>query len=132
MNMYPKDLRYTQKHEWARVEGNLVTVGITGYAQEQLGAIVGVGLPQEGTKVERNAPLADLDSMKTAEQVFAPVSGVVVKVNSALEVQPELMNDDPYGEGWVAVIEMSDPGELDSLMTADLYETFVAEEAGKQ
>lgn len=130
--MYPKDLRYTEKHEWVRVEGNLATVGITSYAQEQLGAIVGVGLPQKGSVVEQHGELADLDSMKTAEQVFAPVSGVVVKVNHALEDHPELMNDDPYGDGWVAVIEMADPGEIDSLMTAEDYQAFVAEEADKE
>ncbi len=129
--MYPQDLRYTEKHEWVRVEGDLATVGITSFAQEQLGAIVGVGLPEEGAEVEQHAPLADLDSMKTADQVFAPVSGRVVKVNRALEEHPELINDDPYGDGWVAVIEMADPSELDGLMSAAEYEAFVAEEASK-
>lgn len=129
--MYPQDLKYSEKHEWVRVEGDLATVGITSFAQEQLGAIVGVGLPEEGAEVERHAPLADLDSMKTADQVFAPVSGRVVKVNRALEEHPELINDDPYGDGWVAVIEMADPSELDGLMGAAEYQAFVAEEASK-
>lgn len=130
--MHPTDLRYTERHEWVRVEGSLATVGITSHAQEQLGAIVGVGLPQEGTVVEQHRELADVDSMKTAEQVFAPVSGAVVKVNHALEEHPERMNDDPYGDGWMAVIEMADPRELDNLMTAEDYEAFVAEEADEE
>ncbi|MGE5592341.1 MAG: glycine cleavage system protein GcvH [Betaproteobacteria bacterium] len=127
--MYPRDLKYTDKHEWVRVEGGLATVGITSFAQEQLGAIVGVGLPDEGVELDQREPLADLDSMKTADQVFAPVSGKVVKVNRALEEHPEFINDDPYGDGWVAVIEMAHPSELDDLMTADEYEAFVAKEA---
>ncbi|MCR4402443.1 MAG: glycine cleavage system protein GcvH [Firmicutes bacterium] len=129
--MYPQDLKYTEKHEWVRVEGRLATVGITSHAQEQLGAIVGVGLPDEGAGVKQRDPLADLDSMKTADQVFAPVSGKVSKVNRALEEHPELINEDPYGDGWVAVIEMEDPSELDGLMSAAQYEAFVAEEASK-
>ncbi|MDI7246435.1 MAG: glycine cleavage system protein GcvH [Bacillota bacterium] len=129
--MYPGDLKYSEKHEWVRVEGKIATVGITSFAQEQLGAIVGVGLPEEGSKVEKHGALADLDSMKTADQVFSPVSGKIVKVNRALEERPELINDDPYGEGWVAVIEMADPGELADLMNASEYEAFVAEEASK-
>jgi len=129
--MYPKDLKYTEKHEWVRVDGNQATVGITHFAQDQLGAIVGVGLPDEGTDVEKGSELADLDSMKTADQIFAPVSGKIVRVNTALDAQPELLNDDPYGEGWVAVIEMSDVSELDDLMSAEEYEAHVAKEAGE-
>ena len=129
--MYPKDLKYTEKHEWVRVEGNEATVGITYFAQDQLGAIVGVGLPDEGIDVEKGSELADLDSMKTADQIFAPVSGKIVKVNTALETQPELLNDEPYGEGWVAVIEMTNLTELDELMSADEYEAHVAKEAGE-
>jgi glycine cleavage system H protein len=130
-NVYPKDLKYTEKHEWVRVDGNQATVGITYFAQDQLGAIVGVGLPDEGAIVERGSELADLDSMKTADQIFAPVSGKIVKVNTALETQPELLNDEPYGEGWVAVIEMTNLTELDELMSADEYEAHVAKEAGE-
>jgi len=129
--VYPKDLKYTEKHEWVRVDGNQATVGITYFAQDQLGAIVGVGLPDEGAIVERGSELADLDSMKTADQIFAPVSGKIVKVNTALETQPELLNDEPYGEGWVAVIEMTNLTELDELMSADEYEAHVAKEAGE-
>ncbi len=129
--MVPRDLRYTEKHEWVRVDGDLATVGITDHAQEQLGAVVGVGLPQEGIAVEQHGALADLDSMKTAEQVFAPVSGTVVEVNRALETQPELMNDDPYGKGWVAVIRMTEPGQVHGLMTAEQYEAFLAREAAE-
>ena len=129
--MYPKDLKYTEQHEWVRVEGNQATVGITYFAQDQLGAIVGVGLPDEEANVEKGSELADLDSMKTADQIFAPVSGKIVKVNTALDTQPELLNEDPYGEGWVAVIEMTNLKELDHLMSADEYEAHVAKEAGE-
>jgi glycine cleavage system H protein len=129
--MYPKDLKYTEQHEWVRVEGNEATVGITYFAQDQLGAIVGVGLPDEGIDVEKGSELADLDSMKTADQIFAPISGKIVKVNTALDTQPELLNDDPYGDGWVVVIEMSDVSELDDLMSAEEYEAHVAKEAGE-
>ncbi|MFY9186004.1 MAG: glycine cleavage system protein GcvH [Bacillota bacterium] len=129
--MYPKDLKYTEKHDWVRVEGNEATVGITYFAQDQLGAIVGVGLPDEGRDVEKGSELADLDSMKTADQIFAPISGRIVRVNTALDAQPELLNDDPYGDGWVVVIEMSDVSELDDLMSAEEYEAHVAKEAGE-
>jgi glycine cleavage system H protein len=129
--VYPKDLKYTEQHEWVRVDGNQATVGITYFAQDQLGAIVGVGLPDEGATVERGSELADLDSMKTADQIFAPVSGKIVKVNTALETRPELLNDEPYGEGWVAVIEMTNLKEIDELMSADEYEAHVAKEAGE-
>jgi glycine cleavage system H protein len=129
--VYPKDLKYTEQHEWVRVEGNQATVGITYFAQDQLGAIVGVGLPDEEANVEKGSELADLDSMKTADQIFAPVSGKIVKVNTALDTQPELLNEDPYGEGWVAVIEMTDLKEIDHLISADEYEAHVAKEAGE-
>ena len=129
--MYPKDLKYTQQHEWVRVEGNKATVGITHFAQDQLGAIVGVGLPDEGADVDRGSELADLDSMKTADQIFAPISGKIVKVNDKLEMQPELLNEDPYGEGWVVVIEIAKEEEIASLMSADEYEAHVAKEAGE-
>ena len=129
--MYPKDLKYTEQHEWVRVYGNQATVGITYFAQDQLGAIVGVGLPDEEANVEKGSELADLDSMKTADQIFAPVSGKIIKINTALEIQPELLNEDPYGEGWVAVIEMTDSKEIDRLMSADEYEAHIAKEAGE-
>ncbi|NLJ60640.1 MAG: glycine cleavage system protein GcvH [Firmicutes bacterium] len=129
--MYPKDLKYSEQHEWVRVDGNKATIGITYFAQDQLGAIVGVGLPDEGATVEKGSELADLDSMKTADQIFAPISGKIVKVNTALENQPELLNDEPYGEGWVVVIEMSNVKEVDELMSVDEYEAHVAKEAGE-
>jgi glycine cleavage system H protein len=129
--VYPKDLKYTEQHEWVRVDGNQATVGITYFAQDQLGAIVGVGLPDEEANVEKGSELADLDSMKTADQIFAPVSGKIIKINTALEIQPELLNEDPYGEGWVAVIEMTDSKEIDRLMSADEYEAHIAKEAGE-
>ena len=124
--MYPKDLKYTEKHEWVRVEGNEATVGITYFAQDQLGAIVGVGLPDEGIDVEKGSELADLDSMKTADQIFAPISGRIVRVNTALDAQPELLNDDPYGDGWIAVIELADKSQLADLMDDTAYAAQVA------
>ena len=128
--MYQR-LKVSEQHEWVRVDGNKATIGITYFAQDQLGAIVGVGLPDEGATVEKGSELADLDSMKTADQIFAPISGKIVKVNTALENQPELLNDEPYGEGWVVVIEMSNVKEVDELMSVDEYEAHVAKEAGE-
>ncbi|HHV63332.1 MAG TPA: glycine cleavage system protein GcvH [Firmicutes bacterium] len=122
---YPEDLRYSKKHEWIRIDGRRATVGITQYAQDQLGAVVGIDLPEIGKAVERDEELADIDSMKTADVIYAPVSGTVVEVNSTLEEHPEYINDDPYGEGWICVLEVADPGEVDSLMTAGEYEAFV-------
>ncbi|HHY97166.1 MAG TPA: glycine cleavage system protein GcvH [Firmicutes bacterium] len=123
--MYPEDLKYTKRHEWVRKEGNRATIGITSHAQDQLGAVVGLGLPATGIQVSAGDTLADIDSMKTADIVYAPVSGKVVETNKKLENHPELVNDDPYGEGWIAVIEMSNEDELNSLMSATEYEVFV-------
>ncbi|HHY45877.1 MAG TPA: glycine cleavage system protein GcvH [Firmicutes bacterium] len=125
--MYPEDLKYTEKHEWVRLEGNRAVIGITSHAQDQLGAIVGIGLPQVGDVVEQGQELADIDSMKTADVIYAPVSGTVVEVNKKLEEHPELINDDPYGEGWVAVIEISNEEEIGSLMSAEEYRALVEE-----
>lgn len=122
---YPSDLKYTQEHEWARVEGGRATVGITDYAQGQLGDVVYVELPSPGAKVRFMETFGVVESVKAASDLFAPVSGTVVEVNERLEDQPELVNQSPYGDGWMIVVELSDPSELDKLMSADEYAAYV-------
>ena len=129
--MYPEDLKYTKQHEWVRIDGNLATVGITHFAQDQLGAIVGIGLPDEGMEITKDSELADLDSMKTADQVFSPVSGKIKEVNEVLDSQPELLNEDPYGDGWVVVIEMDNPKEIEEMMSSEEYKAYITTETGE-
>ncbi|MCX8072491.1 MAG: glycine cleavage system protein GcvH [Candidatus Binatia bacterium] len=124
---FPEDLRYSKEHEWVLVEGNVATVGITDYAQEQLGEIVYVELPEVGEKVSKEDAFGVVESVKTVSDVYAPVSGCVIEVNDDLPNNPELLNEDPYGDGWMLKIEMSDPAELEELMTAEEYERYVAE-----
>ncbi len=124
---FPEDLRYSKEHEWVLVEGNVATVGITDYAQEQLGEIVYVELPEVGEKVSKDDAFGVVESVKTVSDVYAPVSGSVIEVNDDLPGNPELLNDDPYGDGWMLKIEMSDPDELEDLMTSEEYERYVAE-----
>jgi glycine cleavage system H protein len=119
---YPEDLRYADNHEWARVEGTRVRMGISDYAQDALGDVVYVELPSVGASVTQGGACSEVESTKSVSDVYAPVSGTVVEVNSALEDTPELVNRDPYGEGWFAVIEATDPSELDALMDAAAYE----------
>jgi glycine cleavage system H protein len=123
--VYPRDLRYTKEHEWIRVEGNRGVVGITFYAQEQLGDVVFVELPKVGTKLEQGKPFGVVESVKTASDLYAPVSGTVAEVNERLVDQPELVNKDPYGEGWMIVIELADPSQVNSLLTAEQYEALL-------
>ena len=124
---FPDDLRYSREHEWARVEANRVTVGITEYAQRELGEIVYVELPDVGTEVEQTETFGTVESVKAVSDLFAPVTGEVVEVNKALEDEPGLANSDPYGEGWMMIVEMSDPDELTDLMTAEEYGAFIEE-----
>ena len=124
---FPDDLRYLREHEWARVEGGRVTVGITEYAQSELGEIVYVELPEVGAEVEHAEAFGTVESVKAVSDLFAPVSGEVVEVNEALEDEPGLVNTDPYGDGWMMVVEMSDPDELADLMTAGEYAAFIEE-----
>jgi len=123
--VYPQDLRYTKDHEWIRVEGARGVVGITYFAQEQLGDVVFVELPKVGTRVEQGKTFGVVESVKTASDLFAPVSGTVVEVNEKLIDRPELVNQDPYGEGWMIVVEMSDPSQVASLLTAEQYEALL-------
>ncbi|MGP8058686.1 MAG: glycine cleavage system protein GcvH [Acidimicrobiales bacterium] len=117
----PDELRYSSDHEWARAAGSVVRVGITDYAQDALGDIVFVDLPAVGTELATGATLGEVESTKSVSEIYAPVSGKVVAVNSALGDAPEAMNQDPYGEGWIAEIEVADPGVLDALLDAAAY-----------
>lgn len=122
--MYPEDLRYTDKHEWLRAgNGNTVRIGITAYATEALGDVVYVSVPQVGEEVAQEDSCAEVESTKSVSDIYAPVSGVVTSVNNLLDSTPETINADPYGDGWLFEIEMSDPTELDDLMDADAYST---------
>lgn len=118
-------VRYTKDHEWIRVEGNLGTVGISGHAQEQLGDIVYVELPEVGREVKKGEQFAVVESVKAASEVYAPASGRIVEVNGELPEKPELVNQDAEGAGWFARIELADPAELDDLMDADAYRRFL-------
>ena len=126
----PNDLLYTEDHEWARQEGNLVTVGITQFAVDQLGDVTQVDLPNEGEVMKTHEVLGSVESVKAVSDVYAPVSGKVVKVNSPLQDSPEYVNEDPYDGGWMAQIEMSNPDELKGLMNAAAYEEFLKEHEG--
>jgi glycine cleavage system H protein len=117
----PEDLRYTSDHEWARREEALVRVGLTDFAQEALGDVVFVQVPSVGGSVAKGGELGEVESTKSVSQVYAPVSGTVVEVNTALSEQPELINSAPYGEGWLCVIEASAPAEFDGLLDAAAY-----------
>ena len=117
----PADLRYSSDHEWVRREGNLVTIGITEYAQDSLGDIVFVEAPDTGRAVAAGESFTEVESTKSVSDIYAPVSGSIAAINEALESQPELLNSDPYGDGWICTIEMSEPGEFDSLLDADAY-----------
>ena len=120
----PEDLHYSKDHEWVRVEGNVAVVGITDYAQDSLGDVVYVELPKPGEEFAANESFGSVESVKAVSEVFSPVSGKVVGNNEALADEPEKVNQDPYGEGWMIRIEMSHSGEVDSLLTAAEYEDF--------
>ena len=124
---YPNDLFYTDDHEWARPEGNLVTVGISQFAVEQLGDVTQVDLPREGELLKRNDPFGSVESVKAVSDLLSPVSGKVVKVNTTLQDSPEYVNEDPYDGGWMIQIEMTSPDEIKQLMDAAAYESFLKE-----
>jgi len=125
--MYPEDFRYTREHEWVKVEGALGVVGITDHAQHALGDIVYVELPQVGAQAEQGKPLGTVESVKAVSEIYAPVSGEIVEVNQALAQSPELLNRDPHGAAWLAKIRLSNPAELESLLTAEQYRALLAE-----
>ncbi len=124
----PDDLRYTREHEWARRKGKNVAVGITEYAQDQLGDVVYLELPDVGDAVKKGEAFGVVESTKAVSELFAPISGKVVEVNDPLADAPETINEDPYEEGWMVVIEPSDPAELDALMDAKAYQSFLEEQ----
>jgi glycine cleavage system H protein len=123
--MIPADLRYHQEHEWIRVNGTQATLGISHFAQDALGDIVFIDLPKVGASVTAGQQIGEVESTKTTSTIYTPISGTIVKVNTDLKDHPEVVNSDPYGKGWMAVVELSNPGEVEKLMTATQYETFL-------
>jgi glycine cleavage system H protein len=125
----PEDLKYTREHEWVSIEGAVATIGITDHAQEQLGDVVFVELPSVGDRVEKADAFGVVESTKAVSDVYAPLSGEVTEVNDDLPDNPELINEDPYGDGWMVKITLGDKADLDDLMTADEYRKFIEETA---
>ena len=121
----PDDLRYSTDHEWVRVEGGSVRIGITDYAQDALGDVVFVDLPEVGASVEAASSISEVESTKSVSDIYAPVSGTITEVNADLADAPERLTEDPYGEGWICVIELSDAAQVDELLTADAYRALV-------
>lgn len=118
----PADLRYSKEHEWVKVEGDKVRIGITAFAQSELGDIVFVELPEVGAEVTADAPFGSVESVKTVSELYSPVTGKVVEVNGELDDSPEFVNESPYEKAWMIVVELSDQNEIDQLMTAEQYE----------
>jgi glycine cleavage system H protein len=127
MSNVPDDLRYTADHEWARIEGGRIRIGITDYAQDALGDVVFVQLPEPGTKVESGGTFSEVESTKSVSDIYAPVTGTVVEVNSELADSPQRLNEDPYGEGWICVIEPADPASVEGLLDAAGYAKLIAD-----
>lgn len=126
----PANLRYSRDHEWALIEGDVVTVGITEYAVHELGDVVFIELPEVGETVDQEAVFGTIESVKAVSELFAPISGEVVEVNGDLIDAPETANEDPYGDAWMIKIEASDPSEFEALMSADQYKAYLAEIKG--
>jgi glycine cleavage system H protein len=125
--MYPADLKYTREHEWARLEDNRATVGITDYAQESLGDIVYIDIPSVGTAVTAGERFGEVESTKSVSDLYSPVSGTIVDRNVDLDKNPEIINSDPYGRGWLVVVEVTESGQFGSLLDAEAYTELVAE-----
>jgi glycine cleavage system H protein len=123
---YPEDLKYHEEHDWAKLDGDTATFGITWFAQDQLGEVVFVELPEVGATIAANSSYAEVESVKAVSDVFAPLSGEVLEVNDALSDKPESINDDPYGDGWIAKVRLSDPSEAESLLDVDAYKKLLA------
>ena len=126
MSNVPGDLKYTKEHEWAKIEGDRARIGITDFAQEQLGDVVFVELPKVGAKVTSMSTFGVVESVKAVSDLFAPLTGEVVEVNAELPKKPETVNRDPYGQGWMLVIRMANPAEADALLSAAQYEQLIA------
>jgi glycine cleavage system H protein len=125
----PEDLHYSKDHEWVRVDGEQAIIGITDYAQNSLGDVVYVELPKAEEEFAANEPFGSVESVKAVSEVFTPIAGTVVKINEALADEPETVNSDPYGQGWMIRLKMSNPGAVDSLLTAAEYEDFTKAES---
>jgi len=123
----PEDLRYTKDHEWVRVEGSVARIGITDYAQDALGDVVFVQVPDTGSAVEVGATVSEVESTKSVSEIYAPLSGSVVEANADLGDAPQRLNEDPYGDGWICAIEVSDPAQLDGLLDAAGYRSLIEE-----
>ena len=121
----PDDLQYSKDHEWVRVEGNKVRIGITDYAQDALGDVVFVQVPDQGAAVAAGAGISEVESTKSVSDIYAPVAGTIVEVNADLEDSPERLNSDPYGEGWICVIEVEDPSAVEGLLDAGAYRQLI-------
>jgi glycine cleavage system H protein len=125
---YPDELRYHREHDWARIDGDEATFGITWFAQDALGELVHFEAPEEGATVSRDQAYAEVESVKAVSDVIAPLSGEILEVNAAIADAPETVNEDPYGKGWIVRVRLSDPGEADSLLDADAYRQFLTEQ----
>ena len=126
--MNPENLRYHREHTWVKVSGKRATIGITDHAQEALGDIVFIDLPEIDTTVEANSEISEIESTKATSSVISPVGGTIIEVNEDLSESPEIINEEPYGKGWIFAVEMSDPTEADGLMDAAAYQAFLAEQ----
>jgi len=127
----PEDLSYTKDHEWVRAAGDRVTVGITDHAQNQLGDVVYVELPRVGDKFESGEPFGSVESVKAVSEIYMPIGGEVIEVNGSLNEEPEKVNSDPYGDGWMVILKPTNPSELDALLSAAEYEDYIKEEASE-
>jgi len=126
----PRNLKYTKSHEWVRYDGKIATIGITDFAQDQLSDLTYVELPSTGDEVSASDQIAVVESVKAASDVYAPISGTITAVNKALQDKPELINTEPYGEGWICKIQPEDPSELEQLMDADSYDSLQPDDEG--
>jgi glycine cleavage system H protein len=129
---FPEDLKYSKEHEWARQEGKAVRVGITDFAQDALGDVVYVDVPEVGTQVTAGQPFGEVESTKSVSDVYAPVSGTVLERNDALSDTPELVNRDPYGDGWMVLIDPTDPTQLEALLDPGAYRELTASDSGQE
>lgn len=127
--MNPVELKYDKEHEWVRVEGDIAIIGISDFAQDQLGEVVYIDLPSAGDSVTAGETFGEIESVKSVSELYAPVTGEIVKVNEGLGDTPEIVNQDPYGEGWMIEVRMGDPSQADDLMSAEEYEAYVTEGA---
>ena len=126
---FPEDLKYSKEHEWIRVSGNVATIGVTDFAQDQLGEIVFVELPDEGEEFGKDDTFGVVESVKSVNDIYSPVSGRVMELNDPVVDSPEIINEDPYGEGWLIKVEVTNPKELKELMTSKQYEAYIREES---